>query len=335
MSNIKDVAALAGVSVTTVSRVLNKRGYISKEVYAKVYDAMERLDYQPNQLARSLFSQKTNCVGVLIPDISHPFFAEIVKMIEEKLNECGYRIFLCNAVGDGVKEQEYLSMLRQNKVDGIIIATHMLETSLYESIDLPIVALDLELGQNIPTVCADHEKGGYLAAQELIRSGCKCVLNIGGNMDVKTPSIRRYRACELMLQKAGIDCISVCLEQEFNRQTYQPEIQRLLKKYPQADGLFSTDLIAINAMKVLHMQGVRIPDAFSIVGYDGVEISSLCTPTLTHVRQPLRKIADECVQTLVRKMQGERLTDHVVLLDVELVHGGTTRQPAAMEPVKA
>ena len=82
MSNIKDVAALAGVSVTTVSRVLNKRGYISKEVYAKVYDAMEQLDYQPNQIARSLYSQKTNCVGVLIPDVSHPFFAEIVKRIE-------------------------------------------------------------------------------------------------------------------------------------------------------------------------------------------------------------------------------------------------------------
>ena len=328
MSNIKDVAALAGVSVTTVSRVLNKRGYISKEVYAKVYDAMERLGYQPNQIARSLYSQKTNCVGVLIPDVSHPFFAEIVKRIEGELNQQGYRIFLCNAVGDGVREQEYLSMLRQNKVDGIIIATHMLETSLYESLDLPIVALDLELGESIPTVCADHEKGGRLAAQELIRSGCRCVLNVGGNMDVKTPSIRRYRACEVMLQEAGVDCINACLEQEFNRQTYQVEIERLLRQYPQADGLFSTDLIALNAMKLLNTHGVNVPDAFSIVGYDGVEISSLCTPALTHVRQPLQQLADVCVQTLVRKMRGESLTKNVILEDVELVRGGTTRPMA-------
>lgn len=140
--------------------------------------------------ARSLYFTENELWSRLVPDVSHPFFAEIVKRIEGELNQQGYRIFLCNAVGDGVREQEYLSMLRQNKVDGIIIATHMLETSLYESLDLPIVALDLELGESIPTVCADHEKGGRLAAQELIRSGCRCVLNVGGNMDVKTPSIR-------------------------------------------------------------------------------------------------------------------------------------------------
>lgn len=325
MATIKDVAACAGVSVTTVSRVLNKRGYISKEVYEKVNRAMEELDYQPNELARNLYRQKTNTIGVLIPDVSHPFFAEVVKIIELYLYEKGYKILLCNAVGDGIREQEYLTMLRQSKVDGIIIGTHMLETSSYESINLPVVALDILLGKKIPTVCADHEQGGLLAAQEFIRCGCRYVLNISGNLDIMTPSLTRHSTFEKELTAHGITCISACLKQEFNRRTYYNEILDIIRQHPCADGFFSTDLVALNAMKVLRKLGRQIPDDVVVVGYDGVESAGLSYPELTHVKQPLEKIAKTCVDILLKKINGEAVSDNFVLKDVELIRGGTSR----------
>ena len=324
MATIKDVAASAGVSVTTVSRVLNKRGYISQEVYQKVYRAMEELDYQPNELARNLYRQKTNTIGVLIPDISHPFFAEVVKIIELYLYEKGYKVLLCNAVGDGIREQEYLTMLRQSKVDGIIIGTHMLETSSYESINLPIVALDILLGEKIPTVCADHMHGGHLAAQEFIRCGCKCVLNVGGNFDVMTPSLIRHTTFEKELDAHGISCISVCLKQEFNRETYFSELFDIFQQHPHADGFFSTDIVALNAMKVIRKMGRQIPNDVIVVGYDGVECAKLCYPELTHVKQPLEEIAKKCVDILLQKIAGDSVSDNVFLKNVVLVRGGTS-----------
>lgn len=324
MATIKDVAATAGVSVTTVSRVLNKRGYISKKVYEKVYRAMEELDYQPNELARNLYRQKTNTIGVLIPDISHPFFSEVVKIIELYLYEKGYKVLLCNAVGDGIREQEYLTMLRQSKVDGILIGTHMLETSSYESINLPVVALDILLGEKIPTVCADHARGGQLAAQEFIRCGCRCVLNVSGNLDVMTPSLIRHTTFEKELRAHGAACINACLRQEFNRETYFSEVFDIFQQHPDADGFFSTDLVALNAMKVIRKLGKRIPDDVVVVGYDGVECAKLCNPELTHVKQPLEEIARTCVDILLQKIAGEAVSENVFLKNVVLVRGGTS-----------
>ena len=111
MATIKDVAALSGVSVTTVSRVLNKRGYISEDTYKKVYDAMAELNYQPNQLARSLSKQKTNFIGLLVPDVSHPFFAEMTHLLEISLFNHGYKLILCNTQRNDMREQSYLDML--------------------------------------------------------------------------------------------------------------------------------------------------------------------------------------------------------------------------------
>ena len=145
MATIKDVAALSGVSVTTVSRVLNKRGYISEDTYKKVYDAMAKLNYQPNQLARSLSKQKTNFIGLLVPDVSHPFFAEMTHLLEISLFNHGYKLILCNTQRNDMREQSYLDMLRQNKVDGAIVATHYLQTSDYKDLSLPLVAMDVFL----------------------------------------------------------------------------------------------------------------------------------------------------------------------------------------------
>ena len=145
MPGIRDVAELAGVSVTTVSRVLNGKGYISKETYEKVFAAIEQLDYIPNQLARNLYHQRSFYVSLILSDSANPFWAEMTRYIEMELHRHGYKMFLCNTSESAGQEREYIRMMRQNMVDGMILGTYMLEPEEYGSLALPIVALDLRI----------------------------------------------------------------------------------------------------------------------------------------------------------------------------------------------
>ena len=168
---LTDVAKKAGVSVTTVSRVINDYGYISQKTRDKVFAAMEELNYQPNSLARSLHGKSTNLVGLIFPAITNPFFAELVEKIEQKLFSEGYKVILCNAGSDKEKEREYLKMLLANQVDGIIAGAHNLGIDEYNRVGLPIVSFDRKLSEQIPIVSCDNYAGGKLAVQELYNAG--------------------------------------------------------------------------------------------------------------------------------------------------------------------
>ncbi|MEE0419042.1 MAG: LacI family DNA-binding transcriptional regulator [Lachnospiraceae bacterium] len=326
MATIKDVAAKSGVSVGTVSRVLNKRGYISKETYAKVYQAMEELNYQPNQLARNLFSQRTYTIGLLLPDVSHPYFSEMAREVELLLYEHGYKVLLCNTKEKANREQDYINMLRQNKVDGIIIATHMLKSKEYENIDLPIVGCDMILGKNIPSIHCDHIAGGRMAAEKLIQNGCECILQLSGYSAIPSPALERHRVFEETCASMGVQCITYELStNEFKRQTYYDTINALLEHHPKIDGLFSTDIIMAYALRCLFDRGIRVPEQVKAVGYDGTEMASLLTPPLTYIKQPLKDISRCLVETLLKKIDGEEIREQEIIVPgVTLVEGGTT-----------
>ena len=150
---------------------------------------MAELNYQPNQLARSLSKQKTNFIGLLVPDVSHPFFAEMTHLLEISLFNHGYKLILCNTQRNDMREQSYLDMLRQNKVDGAIVATHYLQTSDYKDLSLPLVAMDVFLDESIPSVHSNHIRGGKLAARPFIDGNARCVLQIRGDSDIKSPCL--------------------------------------------------------------------------------------------------------------------------------------------------
>lgn len=326
MATIKDVAALSGVSVTTVSRVLNKRGYISEDTYKKVYDAMAELNYQPNQLARSLSKQKTNFIGLLVPDVSHPFFAEMTHLLEISLFNHGYKLILCNTQRNDMREQSYLDMLRQNKVDGAIVATHYLQTSDYKDLSLPLVAMDVFLDESIPSVHSNHIRGGKLAARPFIDGNAHCVLQIRGDSDIKSPAWMRHSVFADELLEHNIECIDYELKaDEFDISSYCKIIQEQLDSHPEIDGVFSTDIVVSYAIKYILEKGKKIPDDYIIVGYDGVDISNYVYPSLSYVRQPFEKLADTIVDVLLRKINGENLTDDVVVNDVRFIKGNTTR----------
>ena len=187
MSTIQDVAKRARVGAATVSRVLNGNGYVKEETREKVMQAIQELNYTPNEMARNLFFKRTGIVAIIIPQISHPFFAEFVDEAMLELAKYDYKVMVCNTWDESHYELQYLEMLERSMVDGIIFGAHSLNIKEYQNTRRPIVALDRELGAGIPCVSADHEEGGRLAAEVLIGAGCRKSCSSAGKRVLPPP----------------------------------------------------------------------------------------------------------------------------------------------------
>lgn len=325
MANIKDVAKEAGVSVTTVSRVMNNRGYISEKTRKKVYDAIDKINYHPNELAKNLQQQKTNLIGLILPDISVNFYAEEAKYIEEELYNRGYKLMLCNAYNSSKRENEYINMLQRNKVDGIIIGSHTLEIEDYLKINLPIIALDRYLGENIPVICADHVQGGRLAAKHLIDCGCKNVVQFAGYNKVKLPANKRHLEFTKTMIENNINfkTIEMGLNSFINEENLD-YIDYMFENYKNIDGVFATDNIATLVVKEAMKRGKKIPDDLKVVGYDGTKNSELFNPILTTIKQPIKEICIDAVDKLIKLIDGEWIEEKEINHTTTLIKGETT-----------
>lgn len=325
MANIKDVAERSGVTVTTVSRVLNNRGYISEKTRKNVYKAIEELNYQPNEIARALLKRKSNLIGLIIPNVSHPFFAELSYYIEYYAYKNGYKILLCNACQDSKKEKDYIDMLKRNQVDGIIMGSHTLETSVYLNLKLPIVAIDRFLSEDIPYIASDNYNGGAIATKLLIDKNCKNIAHISGPLSLNTPANKR---CESFIDVARENNKPyVVIETKlnnFDKIEYERLIYTLFQEHSDIDGIFaSSDLIAACIVGVSNSLGKKIPEDLKVVGYDDTFIASLITPALTTIRQPIEKIGELAVEIILNQINGTEV-NKANLLPVELVERKTT-----------
>jgi LacI family sucrose operon transcriptional repressor len=325
MANIKDVAKVAGVTVTTVSRVLNNRGYISEATRQKVYSAMESLNYQPNEIARSLFRKKSNLIGLVIPDVSHPFFGELTNYIEYYAYNSGYKILLCNSYRDSVKEKEYIDMLKRNQVDGIIMGSHTLETSEYLNLNLPIVAMDRYLSEKIPYISSDNYNGGVLATKLLISKGCKKLAHISGPLELNTPANRRCQGFLDVVKEEHVDHIVIETKlNSFEIEEYKKVITKLFEEHSDLDGVFaSSDMIAACIITVSEAFRKNIPRDVKIVGYDDVYIASTIVPALTTVKQPIEEMAQLAVTVLLDQIEGKEFCMESIL-PITLIQRKTT-----------
>ena len=325
MPTIKDVAKRAGVSVTTVSRVLNNRGYISDATRKKVYTAMEELDYQPNEVARSLFRKKSNIIGLIVPTVAHPFFGELTSHLETCAYSYGYKMLICNSQLDASKEQEYIWMLRRNQVDGIIMASHTLEVEEYKKLDLPVVAFDRFISNKIPYVTSDNYQGGKLAVELLLERGCTKIAHMCGSLDLDMLANQRHRAFMNVADEKKISYFTVETDVNvFEVAKYEELLTDLLIQEPDIDGLFlNSDIMAIAAMKVCSKLGKRVPQDMKIIGYDDVSIASLVFPQITTIRQPLAEMSELSVK-LIDDLVNKRPVAVENCLPVELIERGTT-----------
>jgi LacI family sucrose operon transcriptional repressor len=320
MPTIKDVAEKAGVSVATVSRVFNNRGYLSDVLKRKVAAAMEELDYHPNDLARSLQKRKSYLIGLIVPSVAHPFFGELARYVEGFAWERSYKVLLCNSLHEREKEREYIKMLKRSQVDGIIMGSHTMDAKDYTDLHLSMISLDRELSPSIPYVCCDNWQGGELAARHLIAKGCRDLVHISGSLTVPMLSNNRTEAFVAVCKEAGVSFHCYELPDEvivdFDIET---EIRRILAAHPHCDGVFATsDLTAAAVMSIAAKNGKKVPANLKIVGFDGILPGRFLYPPLTTVRQPTEAIGRYVVEFLVRMMNGEKVPSKTVL-PVELL----------------
>ena len=320
MAGIKEVAKRAGVGVGTVSRAINNSGYVSVEARQRVEQAMAELDYTPNELARNLYRKKTGIVAVLVPTVSHPFFAELVNYIEIELHERGYKTMICNTVKEKNYESEYLQMLKRHMVDGVITGVHSLNLQEYLEVDMPIVALDRYIGERIPVVAVNHKKGGRLAANEIIKAGCTSVLQFREDKQVEAPAQARYTEFERMMRESNIKVYSYNLEwNKFDLDYFGKVTKQAFKEHPDADGVFGTDLLALSYLKVALSHGKKVPEDMKVVAYDGTQITKIADPGIVVIRQPIEILAKETVRLIVNRIDGKEYANRVVDLEVELI----------------
>lgn len=315
MANIKDVAKLSGLSVGTVSRVLNNRGYISEETRSRVEAAMKELNYVPNELAKSIFRRYTKIIGVIVPSVAQPYFGRIVESMEAFAAKLGYKIMLCNSYYEREKEMEYFQMLRSNKVDGIILGSRNLDISDAVSSRLPIVTIDRILSESIPCVAADNYQGGLLATQHLIDRGCRHLAHISGSPALHMMANLRSSAFADTCRKNSIEPLVISTEEaQFNALDYFDDIRRLLTEHPEVDGIFaSSDIIAAEILHVAKELGRCVPQDLKIVGYDDIFLASLATPSITTIRQPIEQISKYALNFIIEEIEGNIVPLRTVL----------------------
>lgn len=325
MATIHDVAKIADVSVTTVSRVLNNRGYISETTRTKVYKAMEELNYQPNEIARSLLRKQSNVIGLIIPNVSHPFFSELANHVENYAYGLGFKMLLCNSQLDKVKEKDYIEMLKRNRVDGIIMGSHTLQVEEYINLSSPIVTIDRQISSDIPYISSDNFTGGRLAAELLIRKGCKKIAHICGNLELQLLANQRTDGFQAVMKEMGTPHMIIQTDMNvFDQMQYEQILHELFQEHPDIDGIFATsDIIAAFAVKECAAAGKRIPADVKIIGYDDINAARWMTPEITTLKQPIAEIGKTAVDLIVKQMNQEPFEAENIL-PVTMIERATT-----------
>lgn len=320
-ATMKEVAELAGVGLGTVSRVVNGVK-VKDSTYKKVQAAIEELQYQPDEYARGLKTNKSNIIALIIPTIWHPFFSEFSYHVEKELSRRHYKLFICNAEENGQKEFEYLQMLEKNKVDGIIGITYS-DIDQYVSSNLPFVSIDRHFSEKIPYVTADNYSGGQMAAQKLLEKGARHFAYIGGTNRYENETVYRKAGFYDTLEEAGFLVKRLDMPEPIDN--LEEKIKNFLLKNPEIDGIFTVnDFMAMNVMKVSKSLGKTAPQDYQIIGFDGLRLAGDQTYFLSTIAQPIEKMAQAAVDLLLDVID-EKVEESRIVLPIWFEEGGTTK----------
>ena len=294
VAKLKDVAKLAGVSVTTVSRVINNYGSLSEKTINKVHEAMRELNYQPNALARAMQGKPSKFIGLIFPNIINPFYAELVNDLEYRLFAKGYKTIIASSAQNPDIEHDYLAMLMANQVDGIISGSHNLGIEEYQRIKAPIVSFDRYLADSIPIVSADSYRGGKMAAEYLIAKNVSHPAILIDEDTSVSPTLNRVQG--------AIDCFSA---HQIEYVPLDAKKTNLETTFPgEYDGVMATnDVDALKIMRLAVRAGKRINEDFHVTGYDGSKMICELTPELPTVQQPTAELADLLIDTLMERIK--------------------------------
>ncbi len=320
---MKDVAQLAGVSVGTVSRVINQEPGIKKVTLEKVQQAIADLHYVPDAYARGMKTNRTDTVALIVPTIWHPFFGEFAFYVEKELSAQNYKMLLCNTDG-AKKEIEYISMLQQNKVDGIIAITYS-PIEDYLASNIPFVSIDRSYGdKDLPWVTSDNLAGGRLAAQKLLEKGCQNVAFVGSHNDTLNETKNRRNGFESYLKEVGAKSLVFDMVEPYD--DFLTPLEAFLEEHKEIDGIFAiNDFTALDVMEILEKQGRRVPEDVQVIGYDGIRLAHERRNPVTTIKQPLAAMAKEAVNMLVSVIE-KRAHQLQVVVPVTYIEGPTTKK---------
>lgn len=323
---IRDVAEQAGVSVATVSKVINQRYGVSVDTTARVQAVIDELGYEASLVAQSLRNHRTNVIGILVADLE-PFSTELLKGAADAIRGSGFELVVYSAggrTGDVIGwERRYLSRLSGTLVDGAVLVTPTVVDVQYGA---PVVAVDPHAGSSgFPTVDADSLRGSFLATDHLLSLGHRRIAMLAGRPDLESAKLREQGYREA-LAAAGVPFDDTLVRiGGYDADLSALVAHELLSGPRRPTAVFAAnDVSAIAAIEVASDLGMRIPEDLSVVGFDNIPESALCTPPLTTVNQPIRTMGDRAVEMLIRLIRGEAVENTHLTLATELVVRGST-----------
>lgn len=332
MVTIKDIAQVAGVSPSTVSRALNDSALINEATKRRIRQIAKKLGYERNELARGLVKGSSGTVGVIIPDITNPFFAEITKGVEEAVRSRGFGLVLCTTEGVPGREQEYLRLLRRKRVDGLIIASVTVDDPYLKELlraHIPFVLVSrLSAKVDPPYVVVNDREGGRLAVEHLVSLGHRKIAHIGGPENVHS-SRERMQAYREVLKEWGIRVRrDWAVFATFAQEAGYKVGKALLSGKERPTAIFAAnDLIALGVMEAAEELGLRIPEDLSLVGYDNIAYAALPRIQLTTVAQPAHEMGEMAADYLLSLCTGGEPEKLRCVLPPRLVVRKTTAPP--------
>lgn len=330
-AGIKDIAKAAGVSTATVSRTLRNPELVSESTREKVMEAVNASNYRPNQMGISLRTRRTNNIVAIIPDITNPFIASVVRAIEQVAQQHGYNVLLGDTQNDSERIHHYAGMVGSRQADGIILFSHYMPFNHDNSGNLtevlpPLVNSCEDTNINgIHKVMIDNQAAAITAVNHLLALGHKDIGCITGPLNTDS-SIKRLEGYRQALASAGIDYNPDYIiegDHQMPAGSKGAQILMQLKQRPSAIFCFN-DEMAIGAMSEIQEQGYKIPDDISVMGFDDIRFSQYTKPALTTVKQPVEQIGEQCILQLLALIKEETPAQQYINLPVELIVRSST-----------
>ncbi len=328
---INDIAKLSGVSKATVSRVLNGSKPVSDQVRKKVMQAIEETGYKPSSLARSLTTKETKLIGIVIPDVSNPVFSELVKGMEDKSGESGYNVLLCNSYLSHKKELDYLEILRDKEVDGIIFLTTnetAEQTAFFKDFGKPVVVVDRQFqAMDLPSVGIDDHKAAFTAVNYLINLGHKNIGMVRSALQDRSHGYNRYDGYCKAMEGAGLQVNpDNVIEGDFSvKSGYNAMLKLLSSGKPPSAVFFANDLMAVGGIRCITDSGMKVPDDISVMGFDDIPISSMFIPSITTTRQPFFDIGSKAMEKLIDFIHKKEIEQYTVFETDLMLRNSTKR----------
>ena len=302
---IKDIAKEADVSVTTVSRVLNNKPDVGDDTRSKILKIIDEMNYNPNSVARGLVMQKTHTIGLIIPDISNPFFPEVAKAIEDKAQKLGYSVIFFNTDNHLEREKKAVELFKSKQVDGLIVSLSLGNEEILKELkasNYPVVQIDRSvLNNSYPLVSIDNKNSAYQIVEYMLKKGYRKIAHISGDLNTTTAR-ERLEGYKKAISDYGIEINEdYIIEGDYTQHSGFEAVKKLLKLKDSPTAVFAAnDLSAAGVYKALFAADLKIPEDMAVAGHDDIGIASLLRPELTTMRQPKYSLGERAVSVLLK-----------------------------------